>query len=163
MVKHYFQHPCYLTSVQNKPWPESGWVFYSAYLGPYQVTLTWWILVCKERERASSWCDFLFFFIFIYHFAGRWRRIKKILPEHVDIFPQGPACLWDSRGVALFQPSPRRLCDARWGLAWNQSLCPLHKQLVRHFPFLYYQQLSNSLSNALTQSGCHSQLKAQHF
>lgn len=82
-----------------------------------------------------------------YHFAGGWRRIKKVLPEHVDIFPQGPARLRVSRRVTLFQPSPRRLCGARRWLARNKNLRTFHKQLVRYFLFPFFFFLSTKQHN----------------
>lgn len=141
----YFQHLCNLTCVHNKSCPERGLVFCSRYHGPCNDRPIKWPLV-DEFQFARKAKERLPGVIYRYHFAGRWRRIKEILPEHVDVVPQGPTCLWVSRGVTLFQPSPRHLCDARWGLAWDQSLCPFHKQLVRHFPFLYCQQLSSTLT-----------------
>lgn len=68
------------------------------------------------------------------HTGGR-RRIKTVLPERVDVLPQGATCLRVPGGVALFQPPPGHLRDTRRWLARHQDLRPVHEQLVRHFSF----------------------------
>lgn len=93
---------------------------------------------------------------FLCGFAGRWRWIQTVLPERVDVVPQGTARLWVSRGVAVFQPPAGHLHLAGWGLAWDQILCPVHKQLVRHFLFLFFNLQLKRLSR-----GSYFSLKAQ--
>lgn len=71
----------------------------------------------------------------LYLCTGGWRRIETVLTENLDILPQGTARLWLPRGVALLQPPPGHIRDARRWLARHQNLRPVHEQLVRHFPF----------------------------
>lgn len=63
--------------------------------------------------------------------TGGWRRIETVLPEHVDVLPQGAARLRVPRGVALLQPAPGRIRNARWGVARHPNLRPVYEQLVR--------------------------------
>lgn len=123
-----------------------------------------------RRDARSSSCIALFFWkwdgvICRHPFAGRWRWIQKVFPERVDVVPQGAACLWVSRGVALFQPPAGHLHFAGWGLARYEILRPVHKQLVRHFlfPFFYFICNLSVFAEALIPVWQLSGFKTRHF